>query len=116
MLNRELGEVEAGYTSTETLETSSETFTARFGFIAGSLRSTARTNRYDKYITNEVGQLSNITYKNVATSKRWKSDLMRRKFLSHMLQGLESWAVYGYAVSHKAICALDHDGFVHMKR
>lgn len=37
---------------------------------------------------------------------------MRRKLLSHMLQGLESQAVYDYVTSHKGGCALEHDGFV----
>ncbi|CAM7437276.1 Uncharacterised protein [Klebsiella pneumoniae] len=37
---------------------------------------------------------------------------MRRKLLSHMLQGLESQAVYDYVTSHKGVCALEHDGFV----
>ncbi|ELD30994.1 hypothetical protein A15Y_01374 [Escherichia coli KTE212] len=32
--------------------------------------------------------------------------------LSHMLQGLESQAVYDYVASHKGVCALEHDGFV----
>lgn len=37
---------------------------------------------------------------------------MRRKLLSHMLQGLESQAVCDYVASHKGVCALEHDGFV----
>lgn len=37
---------------------------------------------------------------------------MRRKLLSHMLQGLESQAVYDYVTSHKGGCALEHDGVV----
>ncbi|WP_270359129.1 hypothetical protein [Escherichia coli] len=48
----------------------------------------------------------------MAARKRRKSDVMRRKLLSHMLQGLESRAVYDYVVSHKGVCALEHDGFV----
>ena len=73
---------------------------------------TAKTNRYGKCVTNAVGQPFNITYKDVATRKRRKSDVMRRKLLSHMLQGLESRAVYDYVISHKGVCALEHDGFV----
>jgi len=73
---------------------------------------TAKANRYGKCVTNAVGQPFNITYKDVTSRKSWKSDVMRRKLLSHMLQGLESRAVYDYVASHKAVCALEHDGFV----
>ncbi|WP_186374379.1 hypothetical protein [Yersinia similis] len=37
---------------------------------------------------------------------------MRRKLLAHMLQGLESQAVYDFVREHPGICALEHDGFV----
>ncbi|WP_186372054.1 hypothetical protein [Yersinia vastinensis] len=37
---------------------------------------------------------------------------MRRKLLAHMLQGLESQAVYDFVTTHPGICALEHDGFV----
>ncbi|AVB32130.1 hypothetical protein J8N15_08520 [Proteus mirabilis] len=37
---------------------------------------------------------------------------MRRKLLAHMIQGLESRAVYDYVSSHSGVCALEHDGFV----
>lgn len=37
---------------------------------------------------------------------------MRRKLLSHMLQGLESQAVYDYVTSHEGGGALEYDGFV----
>jgi len=73
---------------------------------------TAKANRYGKCVTNAVGQTFNITYKDLKKGKRWKSDVMRRKLLSHMLQGLESRAVYDYVTSHKGVCALEHDGFV----
>lgn len=73
---------------------------------------TAKANRYGKCVTNAVGQTFNITYKDLKKGKRWKSDVMRRKLLSHMLQGLESRAVYDYVTSHQGVCALEHDGFV----
>ncbi len=73
---------------------------------------TALTNRYGKCVTNAVGQTFNITYKDVTARKRWKSDVMRRKLLSHMLQGMESQAVYDYVATYKGVCALEHDGFV----
>ncbi|EAX8226162.1 hypothetical protein M568_00515 [Salmonella enterica subsp. enterica serovar Namur str. 05-2929] len=37
---------------------------------------------------------------------------MRRKLLAHMIQGLESRAVYDYVRTHSGVCALEHDGFV----
>ncbi|WP_431223689.1 hypothetical protein ACQ86O_00405 [Serratia sp. L9] len=38
---------------------------------------------------------------------------MRRKLLAHMLQGLESRAVYDFVTAHLGlVCALEHDGFV----
>ncbi|EMF7826981.1 TPA: hypothetical protein ACJCXE_003060 [Yersinia enterocolitica] len=74
-----------------------------------------KTNRHGTCVTNAVGQTFNITYQDVANGKRWRSDVMRRKLLSHMLQGLESKAVYDYVARHKGICALEHDGFVSYK-
>jgi len=75
--------------------------------------ATARTNRYGRCVTNAVGQTFNCTYKCAATGKRWRRDVMRRKLLAHMLQGLESWAVYEFVSTHPGlICALEHDGFV----
>lgn len=37
---------------------------------------------------------------------------MKRKLLAHIIQGLESRAVYDYVSSHNGVCALEHDGFV----
>ncbi|WP_156292688.1 hypothetical protein [Serratia oryzae] len=75
--------------------------------------ATAHKNRYGRCVTNAVGQTFNCTYKCVATSKRWKRDVMRRKLLAHMLQGLESLAVYEFVRDHPGlVCALEHDGFV----
>ncbi|MBC3382032.1 hypothetical protein H8I69_23230 [Serratia fonticola] len=75
--------------------------------------ATARTNRYGRCVTNAVGQTFNCTYKLVKTGKRWRNDVMRRKLLAHMLQGLESRAVYQFVREHPGlVCALEHDGFV----
>ncbi|QPT35542.1 hypothetical protein I6G31_13300 [Proteus penneri] len=41
---------------------------------------------------------------------------MRRKLLAHMIQGLESRAVYDYVRSHDGVCALEHDGFVSLHK
>nr|ELR9637286.1 hypothetical protein [Citrobacter farmeri] len=41
---------------------------------------------------------------------------MHRKLLAHMLQGLESSAVYDYVASNNGVCALEHDGFVSMSK
>ncbi|WP_196062034.1 MULTISPECIES: hypothetical protein [unclassified Serratia (in: enterobacteria)] len=76
-------------------------------------QATARTNRYGKCVTNAVGQTFNCTYKDLKVGKRWRSDAMRRKLLAHMLQGLESRAVYQFVREHPGlVCALEHDGFV----
>ncbi|WP_447878696.1 hypothetical protein [Serratia fonticola] len=75
--------------------------------------ATARTNRYGKCVTNAVGQTFNCTYKCVTTGTRRRRDVMRRKLLAHMLQGLESRAVYDFVREHPGlVCALEHDGFV----
>ncbi|MDA5479713.1 hypothetical protein PGS49_03435 [Yersinia intermedia] len=58
--------------------------------------STGKTNRYGLCVVNAVGQTFNCTYKNTKTGKRWRRDVMRRKLLAHMLQGLESQAVYDF--------------------
>lgn len=111
LLNRELGQEEA------------ERVLKRWKHLLKPLRrdlallldhyeGKALTNRYGKCVTNAVGQPFNVTYKDLKNGKRWKSDVMRRKLLSHMLQGLESKAVYDYVATHKGVCALEHDGFV----
>ncbi|TSH83697.1 hypothetical protein [Pantoea sp. paga] len=86
------------------------------GLLLDHYEDTAKTNRYGKCVTNAVGQPFNITYKDVASRKRWKSDVIRRKLLSHMLQGLESRAVYDYVASHDGVCALEHDGFISLSK
>lgn len=41
---------------------------------------------------------------------------MRRKLLAHMLQGLESRAVYDFVASHRGVFALEHDGFISLSK
>ena len=41
---------------------------------------------------------------------------MRRKLLAHMLQGLESRAVYDFVASHGGVCVLEHDGFISLNK
>lgn len=41
---------------------------------------------------------------------------MRRRLLAHMLQGLESRAVYDFVASHDGVCALEHDGFISLSK
>lgn len=94
------------------MEASSEPLRRDLALLLDHYEGIALTNRYGKCVTNAVGQPFNITYKYVAARKRGKSDVMRRKLLSHMLQGLESQTVYDYVASHKGVCALEHDGFV----
>ncbi|WON77165.1 hypothetical protein [Serratia sp. UGAL515B_01] len=81
--------------------------------LLDAYEASARKNRYGRCVTNAVGQTFNCTYKRVATGKRWRRDVMRRKLLAHMLQGLESLAVYQFVSDHPSlICALEHDGFI----
>lgn len=61
---------------------------------------------------NAVGQSFNCTYKKLGKREEWQPQQMRRKLLAHMLQGLESQAVYDFVAKQKGICALEHDGFI----
>jgi len=74
--------------------------------------STGKRNRYGLCVRNAVGQNFNCTWKNISLRKKLQSQQMRRKLLSHMLQGLESRAVYDYVALHTGVCALEHDGFI----
>lgn len=77
--------------------------------------STGRKNReYGLYVRNAVGQNFNCTYNE--DGKRWQTLQMRRKLLAHMIQGLESKAVYDFVISHDGVCALEHDGFVSYRK
>ena len=111
LLNRELGKAEAERVLKQ-WKRLLKPLRCDLALLLDSYEAKAKTNRYGKCVTNAVGQPFNITYKNMASRKRWKSDVMRRKLLSHILQGLESQAVYDYVASHKGVCALEHDGFV----
>lgn len=73
--------------------------------------STGRKNRdFGLFVRNAVGQNFNCTYK--ASGMKRQPQQMRRKLLAHMIQGLESRAVYDYVRTHSGVCALEHDGFV----
>lgn len=111
LLNRELGKAEAKRVL-KRWKHLLKPLRRDLALLLDHYEGTAKTNRYGKCVTNAVGQSFNITYKDVAARKRRKSDVMRRKLLSHMLQGLESRAVYDYVTGHKGVCALEHDGFV----
>ncbi|HBC8643223.1 TPA: hypothetical protein KE522_000005 [Citrobacter koseri] len=111
LLNRELGKVEAKRVL-KRWKHLLKPLRRDLALLLDHYEGIAKTNRYGKCVTNAVGQPFNITYKDMASRKRWKSDVMRRKLLSHMLQGLESRAVYDYVISHTGVCALEHDGFV----
>ncbi|ECD9502195.1 hypothetical protein FNO08_14345 [Salmonella enterica subsp. diarizonae] len=111
LLNRELGKTEAKRVL-EQWKRLLKPLRRDLALLLDYYEGIAKTNRYGKCVTNAVGQSFNITYKDVAARKRMKSDVMRRKLLSHMLQGLESQAVYDYVARHKGVCALEHDGFV----
>ncbi|HCA5753293.1 TPA: hypothetical protein MXV13_004072 [Enterobacter hormaechei] len=111
LLNRELGKVEAERVL-KRWKRLLKPLRRDLALLLDHYEGKALTNRYGKCVTNAVGQPFNITYKDVAARKRRRSDVMRRKLLSHMLQGLESKAVYDYVTSNKGVCALEHDGFV----
>lgn len=111
LLNRELGEAEAERVL-KRWKRLLKPLRRDLALLLDHYEDSALTNRYGKCVTNAVGQPFNITWKDLAARKRWKSDVMRRKLLSHMLQGLESRAVYDDVISHKGVCALEHDGFV----
>lgn len=63
---------------------------------------------------NEAGQPFNTAKQKTKNGEweKWRRDVMRRKLLAHMIQGLESRAVYDYVSSNSGVCALEHDGFV----
>lgn len=111
LLNRELGKTEAKRVL-KRWKRLLKPLRRDLALLLDHYEGKALTNRYGKCVTNAVGQPFNVTYKDLKNGKRWKSDVMRRKLLSHMLQGLESKAVYDYVATHKGVCALEHDGFV----
>ncbi|MCT6519170.1 hypothetical protein GY03_17985 [Proteus vulgaris] len=76
--------------------------------------TTGKENRYGLSVVNAVGQPFNTTKRKIKNGgwKKWRRDVMRRKLLAHIIQGLESRAVYDYVSSHSGVCALEHDGFV----
>lgn len=75
---------------------------------------TGKKNKYGLSVVNAVGQPFNTTMRKTKNEewKKWRRDVMRRKLLAHMIQGLESRAVYDYVSSNSGVCALEHDGFV----
>lgn len=75
---------------------------------------TGKKNRYGLFVVNAVEQPFNTTKRKTKNGewKKWRRDVMRRKLLAHMIQGLESRVVYDYVSSHSGVCALEHDGFV----
>ena len=124
LLNREFGEVKAR----EVLLRWRDHLIPLRGDLSRLIahyQSLGKTNGYGTSVVNAVGQPFNCTYKNinkkdprtgetVTIRKQRRSDEMRRKLLSHMLQGLESQAVYDFVAQakHIEVCALEHDGFV----
>lgn len=77
-----------------------------------------KKNRYGLSVVNAAGQPFNTTMRKTKNEewKAWRRDVMRRKLLAHMIQGLESRAVYDYVRSHNGVCALEHDGFVSLHK
>lgn len=73
-----------------------------------------KKNRHGLSVVNEVEQPFNTTKRKIKNGewKKWRRDVMRRKLLTHMIQGLESRAVYDYVRSHNGVGAVEHDGLV----
>ncbi|EHJ9221609.1 hypothetical protein V6D72_002958 [Salmonella enterica] len=82
-------------------------------FLVDHYMSLGKKNRYGLCVRNAVGQNFNCTYK--APGKRRQPQQMRRKLLAHMIQGIESKAVYDFVATYKGVCALEHDGFVSLR-
>ncbi len=77
-----------------------------------------KKNKHGLSVVNAVGQPFNTT-KRKTKNGEWKNrrrNVKRRKLLAHMIQGLESRAVYDYVSSHSGVCALEHDGFVSLHK
>ena len=74
--------------------------------------TTGTRNRYGLCVKNAVGQRFNCMYKKSSNREKRQPQQMRRKLLSHMLQGLESRAVFDFVAKHKGIRALERDGFI----
>ena len=110
-LNKQLGVAEAGRVL-KRWKKLMERLKADLKFLIDDYLSSGKTNRYGLCVRNAVGQNFNCTWKNSRKEKKWQTGQMRRKLLAHMLQGLESRAVYDYVASHDGVCALEHDGFV----
>lgn len=77
-----------------------------------------KKNRHGLSVVNKVEQPFNTTKRKTKNEewKAWRRDVMRRKLLAHMIQGLESRAVYDYVSSNSGVCALEHDGFVSLHK
>ncbi|HEF8771686.1 TPA: hypothetical protein RG734_000653 [Providencia stuartii] len=84
--------------------------------LIGEYLITGKKNKHGLCVTNAVGQPFNTTWRKLNNGEwqKWDKDSKKRKrrLLSHMIQGLESRAVYDYVSSHSGVCALEHDGFV----
>lgn len=86
--------------------------------LLGEYLSTGKKNKHGLSVVNAVGQPFNTTKQKTKNGewKKWRRDVMRRKLLAHMIQGLESRAVYDYVSSNSGVCALEHDGFVSLHK
>lgn len=114
-LNKRLGEAEAGRILTRWKKLM-EPLKEDLKHLIEDYLSSGKTNRYGLCVRNAVGQNFNCTWKNIGKAKKWQPGQMRRKLLAHMLQGLESRAVYDFVASHDGVCALEHDGFISLSK
>lgn len=71
-----------------------------------------RNTKHGYFVENAVGQKFNC---GVLNERFGMSSAKKRKLMAHMIQGIESRAVYDFVLSNKSVCALEHDGFVSLK-
>ncbi|MEB7712766.1 hypothetical protein NGC32_08490 [Kluyvera cryocrescens] len=68
-----------------------------------------RNTKHGYFVENAVGQKFNC---GVPNDKFGLTNANKRKLLAHMIQGIESKAVYDFVLNNEGVCALEHDGFV----
>ncbi len=71
-----------------------------------------RNTKHGYFVENAVGQKFNC---GVLNERFVMTSAKKRKLMAHMIQGIESRAVYDFVLSNKSVCALEHDGFVSLK-
>jgi hypothetical protein len=71
-----------------------------------------RNTKHGYFVENAVGQKFNC---GVLNERFGMTSAKKRKLMAHMIQGIESRAVYDFVLTNKNVCALEHDGFVSLE-